>query len=597
MDSETLFRIPGIYNYDVSPRGDRVAFSWDKSGQLEIYTRKLAGEDIECLTKGAESKISPCFAPDGNKLVYTQDYQGDENFDIFILDISDGEHLNLTPGTSETIYPHVRWSPDARKLAFTSNREKNFNIYAIPSSGGEPERISDHEFNDSDPEWSPDGRWIAFEALVSAQDHRVFIIPANGGEARCLVKNDRPIEASSPEWSPDGKAIAFVSSELGSSDIGIWNIKNESVEWVTDSKYEYYDPHWSTDGNKLAYLVNRDGNIGIAIENRETKVRHILQVEAGIHLQVRFGSDAETMFFTFSNPSHPPDLWMVSLNDQKFRQLTNSLPRAVDESLFVNGSPIHYASNDGLEISGLLYLPKAFHPAKLGASLIYVHGGPTLQHMNEWNPTIQYLVNRGYVVVVPNYRGSSGFGRKFREANRFALGDKDLEDVVAAAGYLVKKRFTDQKKIGILGESYGGYLTMCALTKFPKYWAAGAAMVPFLNWFTEIKNEREDLQFWDRENMGDPRKDYDRFWNFSPIFFIGNIEAPVQLIAGAHDPRCPASETKYAEKELEKLGKVFDLMIYEDEGHEFRKLDNRVDAYKRIARFLDRYLKTCSRRN
>jgi dipeptidyl aminopeptidase/acylaminoacyl peptidase len=591
LNPETIFRVPSVYNYDVSLKGDAVAFSWDKSGQLEIYIQKPPGGHMQCLTNGTEGKISPCFAPDGNKLAYAQDYQGDENFDIFLLEISDGKPWNLTPDTSEAIYPHVCWSPDARRLAFVSNRNGKFSVYTIPSSGGKPECVSDHEFNDSDPEWSPDGKWIAFSALVAAQDHGVFITPAKGGEIRRLKENDKPIEASSPEWSPDGKTIAFMSSERGSSDIGIWNLESGSVEWVTNSRYECYDPQWLPDGRKLAYLVNQNGNVSIAIQNLETHVTDILEFKEGVHAQIGFGRDPETMFFTFSNPSHPPDLWNVNLNNQEFHQLTNSLPSTIDPTLFVKGSSVSYLSKDGLEIPTLLYLPKTFNPAKPGPSLIYVHGGPTLQHMNEWHPSIQHLVSLGYVVVVPNYRGSSGFGREFREANRFVLGNKDLDDVVAAAGYLIEKQLTDPSRIGLLGESYGGYLTLCALTKFPKYWAAGAAMVPFLNWFTEIENEREDLQYWDRENMGDPKKDYDRFCNSSPIFFIDDIEAPVHLISGAHDPRCPASETKHAQDMLQKLGKVFDLVVYQDEGHEFRRLDNRVDAHKRIAKFLGEYLK------
>jgi len=590
-DPETLFRVPSVYNYDVSLKGDAVALSWDKSGQLEIYIQTPPGGHVKCLTKGGESKISPCFSPDGSQLAYTQDYKGDENFDIFLLELSDEKAWNLTPDTDEAIYPHVRWSPEAGRLAFVSNRSGKFSVYTIPSSGGEPECVSDHEFNDSDPEWSPDGKWIAFSALIAAQDHGVFITPVNGGEIRRLDDNDKPIEASSPEWSPDGKAIAFMSGERGSSDIGIWNLESGSVEWVTNSHYECYDPQWFLDGRKLAYLINQNGNISIAIQNLETHVTDILEFEEGVHAQIGFGRDPEKMFFTFSNPSHPPDLWNVNLNNQEFHQLTNSLPSTIDPTLFVKGSSVSYLSKDRLEIPALLYLPKTFNPTKPGPSLIYVHGGPTLQHMNEWHPSIQHLVSRGYVVVVPNYRGSSGFGREFREANRFVLGNKDLDDVVAAAGYLIEKQLTDPRRIGLLGESYGGYLTLCALTKFPKYWTAGAAMVPFLNWFTEIENEREDLQYWDRENMGDPKKDYDRFRDSSPIFFIDDIEAPVHLISGAHDPRCPASETKHAQDKLAKLGKVFDLVIYKDEGHEFRRLDNRVDAHKRIAKFLGEYLK------
>ncbi len=194
------------------------------------------------------------------------------------------------------------------------------------------------------------------------------------------------------------------------------------------------------------------------------------------------------------------------------------------------------------------------------------------------------------MVIAPNYRGSSGYGRDFRLANRFVLGQKDLQDVVCAADYLVEQGLAQRRKIGVFGESYGGYLAVCALSRFPEYWGAGVAMVPFMNWFTEIENERIDLRTWDLENMGDPKRDYDRFRNASPIFFLENIVAPLQIVAAARDPRCPVSETLQARDRLQQLNRIFNVLVYEDEGHEFRRLSNRIDAYKKISMFLEMYL-------
>ena len=589
LDLETLFRVPSIYNYDVSPGGDSLAFSWNKSGQWEIYFYDLPTRTTRQLTEGPESKISPCFAPDGNRLTFVQDYQGDENFDIFLLTLSEGESRNLTPGTAEAIYPQIRWSPDGMKLAFASNREGKFSVYVMSLSDGEVKRISDLELNYSDPEWSPDGKWLAFSGLIAAQDHGIFVSHSERASIRRLTEDGKPIEASSPRWSPDGKAISFRSSERGSSDVGIWHIESGCVDWITNSHYECYDPRWSPDGSELAYIANRQGNLNIEILNLKTYVRKTIEVDAGVHLKVRFGRDRRTMFFTFSNADHPPDLWCANPDTNEFQQITKSLPDTISRSMFVSGKPVCFPSRDGLTIPALLYLPRDSH--KIQAALVYVHGGPTFQHVNEWHPLIQYLASTGYVVIAPNYRGSPGYGRDFRLANRFVLGEKDVEDVVAAADYLIENTFSKPKNTGIFGESYGGYLTMCALTKRPNHWGAGVALVPFINWFTEIQNERVDLRTWDLENMGDPEKDHNRFQNASPIFFLENISVPVQFIAGAHDPRCPISETKQACEKLQKLNKVFDLVIYEDEGHEFRKLDNRVDAFKKLVSFFDTHLK------
>jgi dipeptidyl aminopeptidase/acylaminoacyl peptidase len=194
------------------------------------------------------------------------------------------------------------------------------------------------------------------------------------------------------------------------------------------------------------------------------------------------------------------------------------------------------------------------------------------------------------VVLAPNYRGSTGYGKTFQEANRFDLGGGDMRDVIAGAEFLAREGYADPQRIAITGGSYGGYLTMTALTKHPRVFAAGSALVPFLNWFTEHANEREDLRHWDLENFGDPVKDADRYRAYSPIYFMENVVAPVQMIAGAHDPRCPADETEQAAHALQEMDVPHEVIIYPDEGHGFRKTENRVEAYRRRAEFLSQHL-------
>jgi dipeptidyl aminopeptidase/acylaminoacyl peptidase len=172
------------------------------------------------------------------------------------------------------------------------------------------------------------------------------------------------------------------------------------------------------------------------------------------------------------------------------------------------------------------------------------------------------------------------------------MGRDDLADIVAAADFLKNEPPVDPKRIAVTGISYGGYLTMCALTKYPDLWAAGAALFPFVNWFTEYANEREDLRYWDRENMGDPSQDPERFREVSPIFFLDRVRAAVQLVAGGKDPRCPMSESLRARDALVKLSKPVEFVAYEDEGHGFRRTENWIDATKKTADFLERHTQT-----
>ena len=203
-----------------------------------------------------------------------------------------------------------------------------------------------------------------------------------------------------------------------------------------------------------------------------------------------------------------------------------------------------------------------------------------------WHPLAAHMVSRGWIVLAPNYRGSTGYGRAWQTANIMDIGGVDTRDIVAGSGYLASNGYADPERIALTGQSHGGYLTMTCLTQFPDLWAAGSAVVPFLNFFTSHENSRPDLQHWDIENMGDPLENYERWRQASPYFFLERLESPVQLICGANDPRCPASDSIEAADRLKELGKSYDFVLYPDEGHGFLKIENVIDHEIRRVNFL-----------
>src|SRR5947208_7493937 len=168
------------------------------------------------------------------------------------------------------------------------------------------------------------------------------------------------------------------------------------------------------------------------------------------------------------------------------------------------------------------------------SAIVYIHGGPASQSVNSFNRFIQHIINQGYMVIAPNYRGSTGYGKDFQNANLFDMGGGDLQDVVAATDFLLQTGYPDKKKLIVMGGSYGGYLTMMAVTKAPELWAAGVPIVPFVNWFTEIENEGPLLREYDLATMGDPVKDRQRYIDRSPINFVDQIKAPLLILAGGH---------------------------------------------------------------
>ncbi|MEM0118754.1 MAG: S9 family peptidase [Conexivisphaerales archaeon] len=590
---ESLFSVPSVVEFDVSRRLPYVAYITNRTGQWQLMLLDSSkGADIQ-LTFDDNSKFGPKFSPDGKSLLFVKDTEGNEKFDIFLTDLDTRSVINLTPDTDYAIYPNPMFSPDGKRITYVSNQNGLFSSFMMNIEDKTVHRLTGHNYSDHFCEISPTGDLAVVASQVDAQENNIFIVHLEDDKAeleRLLDPKGNVIEADEPSWSPDGKKLAFVSSSLGWYDIGIWEINEKEVTWITEGGFECHDPVFSPDGRFIAYLRNTGTDVVLELFDLINKERKEVNFKRGVVSSPRFANSKE-LYFIFSSARNPPDLWMYSIDKSEFSQLTRSLPEDVDVSMFVDGEPVQYQNEkDKRPVPAVLY-----KPIKKGMrAVIEIHGGPTAQALNSWNPFVQFLVSSGFAVLRPNYRGSTGFGKEHREANRYVMGDLDLADCVSGYSYLIKQGLAQEGRVAVAGGSFGGYLTMCALTKYPTLWSCGVAIVPFLNWFTEIKNEREDLRFWDLQNMGDPDKpeDRERLKQASPIFFIKDIVAPVLLIAGANDPRCPVEEAEQAKEELEKNGKLVETRFYSDEGHGFRKTANRIDAYKRAIDFIEKYTKT-----
>ena len=348
-------------------------------------------------------------------------------------------------------------------------------------------------------------------------------------------------------------------------------------------------PAWSADGRRLAYLHSQGPEnwiVVLMLENGQT-VRY--QVGPGVHARPIFTPDSDQLVVAFESPSHPPDLWLLSLSDGVCSQLTQSLPAEFDRSLFSMPVHLEYESLDGVRVPALLYQPASSQD--LPPAVLLVHGGPNWLFQYNWYPLIQHMLSRGWLVLAPNYRGSTGYGREWQLASRFDLGGVDAEDIIAGAAFLQKAGLADPEP-DRSDRSQPWRLPDHGLPELKrrKFGRAALLWCRFLNWFTGHANSREDLQHWDLENMGDPVTNAELWRSRSPYFYLDRISAPVQLICGAHDPRCPASESIEARERLLAMGKAVDFHLYPDEGHAFLKMDNLINAELRRVDFLARRL-------
>jgi len=589
-DLEVLFTVPHVDRYggfDISPDGEYAAFSWNVTGQWEIYEAPLRRDGKpRQVTDGPGGKSAPRYAPDGARLAYALDLDGSESFDVCVLDRARRQAVNVTQELEGALQPNVSWSPDGEQLAVISQQSGRFNTYVIPSEGGPERLVLDLPHPDWDVRWSPDGSHLAVCAETTAQDYGIFVVPVEDAEPIQVETAGGPINAQGPAWSPDGNRLAFSSDVHGTYDLGIFDLEREAVTWRTRSEGDDLAPHWDPRMDRLTFVRRKRTTTSLAI-SQEGSVK-TFRVAEGIHHLPQFTPDGQHVIFVFDNPAHPPDLWELSLDDGEKRPLTHSLPVELRGGGFAIPREVHYPGMDEVDVPGLLFLPEELDaPAP---AVIVVHGGPNWLAQVTWAPAIQAFVSRGWVVLAPNYRGSIGYGRAWQLANRFDLGGVDTRDVAAGATYLVAEGLADPDRIALTGASHGGYLTMTCLTQYPDRWAAGSAVVPFLNWFTSHENARRDLQHWDIENMGDPEENRELWHQRSPFFFLDQVEAPVQLICGGNDPRCPASESIQARDALAAQGKPVELHLYPDEGHQFLKMENQLDAEKRRVDFLARAL-------
>lgn len=620
LDFERLLRVPYVnagIGFEISPDGRFVAFSWNRSGQWEIYQLRLDHPgDIRQITNGPGAKFRPRYSPDNKFLLYVLDLDGSESFDICVCDLAQNVHYNLTPDTPFAIQPNLSWSPDGKSIAFISTQSGGFSTYILPvdfSEGIQPARTPVLVFDQAGPnwdvDWAPDGSCLALVCESTGGDDAIYLVPvpveyANDNrrlqpgerilpKLRVIAEQGVPLNAKQACWSPDGARLAFSSDAHGDYDIGIFELASGQVIWATSGKGEKHTPDWSADGKRLTYVCTEGPDSWVAVLELGRVAPVLYHLEPGVHTSPLFTPESRRIVFSFNNPRRPEDLWLLDLESGHFRLLTRSLPPGFSPDDFVMPRHIEYPSPDGRGVPALLYLPpeQVEEPeVSLRPAVIVIHGGPTWSFQFLWYPLMTHLASRGWVVLAPNYRGSTGYGREWQLANRYDMGRGDTMDVAAGVDYLVKEGLADPRRIAVTGRSHGGYLTMSCLTEYPERWACGSAVVPFLNWFTSHLNSRLDLQYWDIEYMGDPQENYALWRERSPFFFLDRVQAPVQLICGANDPRCPASESTVARDTLLALGKPVDYVLYPDEGHAFLKIKNVVDHELRRVAFLARTL-------
>ncbi len=594
---ERLYMTRQVGDTAWSPDGKTIVFVSNITGRNNLWVVAADGGWPTQLTVSDQRQSNPAWSPDGRWIAYQSDYDGDEQWDIFLVSPKTGQVVNVTK-TREIAEENPTWSPDGRYLAYTvkakTSSSPEIDVFDTVlrevkhvTSGTPADKLN------SNPIWSKDGKFIVYtQEEAKGTNSSIFIAEVATGKSTLLTPHEGEQLYSANDISSDGKTLLLTSdSGNGVENVGLLDVATKKIKWLTEGKWEVQGGHFSPSGKSVTWRTNVDGNTAIYIHDLVSGKTTTLPLPKGVNsfggAESAFTHDGSRLLYYHNGADAPNDAWVFNLASGKSQQVTHSLMAGVPAQHFVEPFLVRYPSRDGKwTISAFLYVARNMQRNGQNAAIVYIHGGPTSQMVNSFNRFIQHIVNQGYMVIAPNYRGSTGYGKAFQQANLFDMGGGDLQDVIAATNFLKATGYPDPKRLIAMGGSYGGYMTMMAVTKAPDIWAAGVPIVPFVNWFTEMEHEDPVLQQSDRATMGDPEKNPELFRDRSPIFFVDQIKAPLLLLAGGHDPRCPKEETIQVAAAIKKHGGIADYKIYENEGHGFAKVENQIDAYRRVTDFL-----------
>ncbi len=602
-----ILRTPVISDFAVAPDGETVALSLSGIGKQTLWMMPRgdpAGSPIATSRGMGERDVD--WSPDGKRIAFIGSRA--DQWHIFISDPKGENARQITRHRGQDRRP--RWSPDGSHIAFLSERvasETGWDLWVTTVTEGRARQITEHPFDEADHRWSPDGRRLALTFRAGRHVERsVGVVSLEDGELDIdididiisLLPVDWQGDSFGPRWSPDGARIAFVSDAPGRKAIYVVSFDGgdgDTPELLVDSEFELTEPAWSPDGNYLAYIENRDGNLRLKLHDFEKDRQRTLTLRAGVHSQPVWRPDGTAVLGLFEAYNYPRDVWAYPIEGGRER-LSDTLPPDLDVRRMARPELVRFKSFDERVITGFLYLPESATPESPVPVLVRPHGGPSSQWTNRWHPFAQLLTQRGYAVFAPNVRGSTGYGTLFENLNDGAWGQGDLEDLIAGTRAVTERPEVRNDRIGIWGVSYGGFLTLAAITRYPEFFtcAVEAVGMPDLEALYRQTNI-EGQSYLDRE-LGPLRGNLELYRQLSPIGDVAAIKTPLLSFHGQVYPLVPY-ETKRPFFDALRARRKYPLLEYIFRGDEVRgtyRHDLHPEgawAYvEKILEFLDIYL-------
>jgi dipeptidyl aminopeptidase/acylaminoacyl peptidase len=528
----------------------------------------------------------------GDKAIVGASVGGSEDAQLYLMDTKTGRTIQLTDDP-KTRNGTVVWKKDGSGFYYRSNVEngKDFKIYFLGLATCECRKIFDMEGTNSIADLSFDEKYLLIYHTYSSVGNTLYRLNLENGEYTMITPDRRDILYDYPSLMPDDKTVYLITND---NDEGITKLARFDIE---TKKLEVLEPdsHWPVDqltfspDRKLAsWLDNEEGYSKIYMWDMVGD-SSLPAPDISGYVSSFFLTDKGVLLFEFTSPTQTLDIWQWEYKTKLLKKITHSIYAGIDPNLFVEPILIKYKSFDGLEIPAFLYLPPDYDGTPV-PFIIHIHGGPESQFRPYFQRHFQYLLLNGYGLLVPNVRGSSGYGIKYENLDNYKDRLNSVKDIKAGAEYLIKNGYTKPGKIGIKGGSYGGYMVLACITEYPNLFSAAVDMYGIANFVTFLENTR-DYRRSLREAEYGPLSDKEFLESISPIHKDSIIKTPLLVMHGENDPRVPIGEARQIINAINESGGIVDSLIFSDEGHGINKLSNRLVLYRRMVEFFDKYLK------
>jgi dipeptidyl aminopeptidase/acylaminoacyl peptidase len=580
-----------------SPDGKQIGYISNASGQYNLFTVPSGGsvKDAKQWTHYTDNTARAfLWSPDGKEILFQADQNGDEFTQIYRLNLGSGE---ITPITSkfDSRYFIGDWAENGVVAYCGTERVEQFmEIILHNLQSGERTFPMPQDGVYFPGEFSPDGRYLQVIKFLGNTNQDIYLLDTHTGESVHVTPHEGKQIYFPASWKRDGSGFYLLTNQGREfQNLAFYNVADKRWNWVETPDHDIEQVAVGKDGRTLIWVINDDGASRLQGRNLETgEALRLPDLPLGVVSAISLSPDCTRAAMVFARPVEATNVYEVDLRTGEARALGESMTGGVDPSDMQEPELIRYPTFDGRQIPAWLYRPKGASARQPVPVVLSIHGGPEAQERAQYNYSglYQYLLNRGFAVLAPNIRGSTGYGISYQQLIHRDWGGGELKDIEHAAKYLKSLDWIDGNRICVFGGSFGGFATLSAVTRLPEYFALGVDIVGPSNLVTFVKSVppfwKHDMKAW----VGDPEEDFEMLMERSPITYVDKVRAPLLVIQGAKDPRVVQAESDQMVERMRANGGDVRYYVDEQEGHGATRTENRLKWFQMIADYMEEYL-------